>query len=472
MKGNIATICKLLKREIKFYRLFFLLLIPAFFSCAPTIPYHEYNYFSGSKFYNDTLKISANLFGDMKFSEPDRKKFRSFKKVESLKYKNLLFTATTWAEPLYDLLFFYEEEKNGQFSDTSEPITKLIYTDSINQNVLFKKSFKGKNISIYLMPRNMKSSVLEDGKHIIDNARFDISAKDDLTYSNVFNSYMGENNILYVMHKLNTAPIPYSKQSEWSKFQYLATILANDTNYPRYSEMTEKFEENRKKHLQPIISEIIQKNPEIETALEGTINTIKTISANENIVMLNEMHWNPNHRILATQLLNPLKENRYNYLAVEAVNQDFVADLNDRTFPTKNTGYYTREPFFGLFLRKAIEMGFKIVAYDDFESENRERTQAENLNQIFKEDPKAKVFVYAGIDHILEYSVNSKKMAQYFKEITGINPVTIDQVELVGNEENEVLFFPSGLIPKNININSDVDYFLINKLKPSLNMFF
>ena len=63
-------------------------------------------------------------------------------------------------------------------------------------------------------------------------------------------------------------------------------------------------------------------------------------------------------------------------------------------------------------------------------------------------------------------------MAQYFKEITGINPVTIDQVELVGNEENEVLFLTSDLVPKNKNINSDVDYFLINNLKPSLDMVF
>src|SRR5690606_1767890 len=136
----------------------------------------------------------------------------------------------------------------------------------------------------------------------------------------------------------------------------------------------------------------LQNNPEIKTTLEGTINAIKLLSTTENVVMLNEMHWNPNHRIFATQLLNPLKENGYNYLAVEAVNLDFVADLNDRTFPTKNTGYYTREPFFGLFLRKAIDMDFKIVAYDEFGTENRERTQAENLNKIFTEDPNAKVF--------------------------------------------------------------------------------
>lgn len=472
MKRKIALIHKLLKGENKFYNFFVFLLIPFIFSCSSTKQYHDYNYFSGSKFYNDTLNISAKLFGDMNFSDPQRKTFRSFKSVDGLMYRNLLFTATTFVEPFYDLLFFYDNEDLGQYTHDTEPLTKLIFHDSTNQNVLFKKTFNGKSISIYLIPRNGKSSVLEDGNQLIDAVKFDVSAKDDLNYSDVFNSYMDESNILYVVHKLNTAPIPSSKQSEWAKFQFLATILSNDTDYPIYLEIIEKFEENRKKHLKPIISEILQKNPETEITLKGTIEEIKSISKNENVIMLNEMHWLPNHRIFATQLLNPLKENGFKYLAVEAVTQDFVADLNNRTFPTKNTGYYTREPFFGLFIRKAIEMGFKIVAYDEFEVENRERAQAENLNKIFTEDPDAKVFVYAGIDHILENNADNKRMAQYFKEITGINPITIDQVELVGNEEIEVLFFPSSLVPKNKNINSDVDYFLINNLKPSLNMIF
>src|SRR5690606_11359485 len=183
MKKKLAIIHKSSTVAIKFRNFIILLFIPAFFSCAPTNPYHESNYFSGSKFYNDSLKISAKLFGDMKFSEPNRKTFRSFKKAEGLKYNNLLFTATTFVEPLYDLLFFYEEEKLGQYSKIAEPITKLIYTDSTNQNILFQKSFNGKFISIYLISQNGKSSVLEDGKQIIENIKFDISAKDDLTYS-------------------------------------------------------------------------------------------------------------------------------------------------------------------------------------------------------------------------------------------------------------------------------------------------
>src|SRR5690606_37224012 len=181
---------------------------------------------------------------------------------------------------------------------------------------------------------------------------------------------------------------------------------SNVTEYPVYSEIIEKFEEKRKKHLKPIISEVLQKHTGIEKNLEETINHIKSLAANEKIIMLNEMHWTPRHRIFATKLLEALKENGYTYLAVEAVNQDFVSDLNNRKYPTKNSGYYTREPFFGLFIRKAMDMGFAIVGYDEFETDNREKAQAVNLDKIFLKDTHAKVFVYAGIDHILENNAN------------------------------------------------------------------
>ncbi|MDN3723635.1 hypothetical protein QRD02_04525 [Aequorivita sp. SDUM287046] len=459
------------RRTIIISKIFLLLFVLALFSCSTGNNYYKYNYFSGSKFYNDSLNISAKLFGDMKFGQPDRKTFRSFKKAENLKYRNLLFTATTFIEPFYDLMFFYDEVHSGQNSSTSDEIIGPIFHDSITQNVLFRKSVNGKSVSIYLIPRNAKSSVIEDAQQIIENVKFEISVKDDLTYSDVFNSYMGVSNILYVIDKFDTAPIPNTKQSEWMKFQYLATLLANDTSYPTYSEIITKFEKNREEHLKPIISDIIQENPDVEKTLEGTIQKIKFLAKEEKVVMLNEMHWLPKNRILATELLKPLKENGYNFLAVEAVNKDFIEGLNNRKFPTKNTGYYAREPFFGLFIRKALEMGYTIVAYDEFETDNREKAQAISLSKIIENDPSAKVFVYAGIDHILENNAN-KRMAQYFKEITDIDPLTIDQVELGGSEENETVFFPSGLVPKDKNINSGVDYFLINNLKPSLNMVF
>ncbi|PQB08355.1 hypothetical protein BST83_15395 [Polaribacter filamentus] len=184
--------------------------------------------------------------------------------------------------------------------------------------------------------------------------------------------------------------------------------------------------------------------------------------------MLNEMHWHPKHRILALKLLEKLKENGFNYLAVEALDEKKDSLLNVNKFPIKSSGYYTREPYFAIFLREAIKLNYKIVGYDSFDTENREKTQAENIKSIIDKDPNAKVFVYTGIDHILEKDLKKKRMAEYFQNLTGINPLTIDQVELVSNSLNEITFIKSSLLKDIKKVNSNVDFFIVNNISPQL----
>lgn len=282
----------------------------------------------------------------------------------------------------------------------------------------------------------------------------------------MFNSYKNENNILYVLRKFDTAPIEENPSSKWMKFQYLATILSNTPNYKRYSEIIENSEASKKEYLKNIISTI--DSTEIITSLKAVLNHIKNISKNEKVVMLNEMHWLPKHRIFAYELLETLYENGYRYLAIEAVDKEEDIKLNNRMFPIANTGYYSKEPFFGIFVRKAINLGFEIVAYDDFDTNNRERAQALNLKKVFEKDSEAKMFVYAGIDHILEENPSRKRMAEYFTELTAINPLTIDQVEIIGNSTEEISLVKAGLFEGNEWINTAVDFFVINNIEPSL----
>ncbi|WP_164121924.1 hypothetical protein [Sphingobacterium sp. xlx-130] len=55
-----------------------------------------------------------------------------------------------------------------------------------------------------------------------------------------------------------------------------------------------------------------------------------------------------------------------------------------------------------------------------------------NLAEVLKTDPKAKILVYAGYDHIHEGTLTDwKKMAQFFKEFTNIDPLTISQTRHV-----------------------------------------
>lgn len=152
----------------------------------------------------------------------------------------------------------------------------------------------------------------------------------------------------------------------------------------------------------------------------------------EQIVLLNEAHHIPLHRVFAASLLEDLYDLGYKYLGVEAYNYEDTL-LKTRGFPIQETGYYTQEPQFGNFIRTALDLGFKVFAYEagaDYNGKEREIQQAKNIQKILKEDPKAKLFIYAGYDHIREDSLfNSweKAMAGWLKEYTGIDPLTINQ---------------------------------------------
>lgn len=155
----------------------------------------------------------------------------------------------------------------------------------------------------------------------------------------------------------------------------------------------------------------------------------------QRIVMINEDHNIPKHRLLSYNLLADLYKTGYRYLAVEALVPEFPQQFN-LDYP----GLYILEPNMANLLKKARELGYKLVAYEsqDTTAEDakrpyltdnlRELNQANNLRRIFTKDPKAKVLVHAGHGHIWEKgNKNMMTMAEYFKAISGIDPLTINQ---------------------------------------------
>jgi hypothetical protein len=106
-----------------------------------------------------------------------------------------------------------------------------------------------------------------------------------------------------------------------------------------------------------------------------------------------------------------------------------------RGYPIKESGFYTRDPEYAELIRDAILIGFKIFGYEASsgkDGKEREISQAMNIFNTIKIDSTAKVIIIAGFDHIREDTMlNSwgKAMAGRFLEFSGINPVTIDQVE-------------------------------------------
>jgi hypothetical protein len=169
---------------------------------------------------------------------------------------------------------------------------------------------------------------------------------------------------------------------------------------------------------------------------------ITFIASNYKVIMLNEALNKPLHRAFAYTLLDVLYNRGYRYLAMEMLNPMLDQELSKLTY---KTGHYATEPVAGELIRQALDLGFKLVAYEDPQSQQhtpteRDSIQAVNIAKILKQDPDAKIFVYASYGHIAEKSTTPEfiPMGMAFKRITGIDPLTIDQTDMT--EESNFAF--------------------------------
>ena len=158
------------------------------------------------------------------------------------------------------------------------------------------------------------------------------------------------------------------------------------------------------------------------------------------VVMVNERHHVSTERLLTLELLRPLYDQGFRYLAAEAL-WEGDDQLNRRGYPIRETGGYVSDVVFGELIRKALAIGYEVVPYEaspeqwqPTETMNsqqaRDYWQAQNLvAATLKQDPGARVLVHCGYGHLQE--VASPRgwvpMAHYFREATGLDPLTVDQ---------------------------------------------
>ncbi|MDE0054016.1 MAG: hypothetical protein OXT64_07145 [Gammaproteobacteria bacterium] len=162
------------------------------------------------------------------------------------------------------------------------------------------------------------------------------------------------------------------------------------------------------------------------------------------IVMVNEQHHVSTERLLTLELLRPLYDQGFRYLAVEAL-WEGDDELNRRSYPIRETGGYVSDVVFGELIREALTMGYEVVPYEASSEQwqptetmtsqqARDYGQAQNLiATTIKQDPEAKVLVHCGYDHLREVPSPGgwTPMAYYFREATGIDPLTVDQTLFV-----------------------------------------
>ena len=161
---------------------------------------------------------------------------------------------------------------------------------------------------------------------------------------------------------------------------------------------------------------------------------INFIAKKNRVIMINEAYSKPLHRAFTLSLLWDLYRQGYHYLAMEMLNNFTDHSLSKLTL---RTGYYTAEPVAGELVRSAIAMGYTLVSYEDTAASRhtvgqRDSVRALNIYKVLQQDTAAKILVHAS------YADISKKMSPdgyipmglAFKNLSGINPITIDQTDM------------------------------------------
>jgi hypothetical protein len=272
----------------------------------------------------------------------------------------------------------------------------------------------------------------------------------------IFGKYVKQNNYITPLFELKAMEDKYLASPIW-KEPYLESMILLEGwvgNYDRaYAYENTLYETSRvyKQIKNSLKNEIPDagKSPLADYKTLNPLDAIENAAVNRQVIMINEEHHTPFHRAVTLQLLKRLYDKGFRYFALEALYIDDSrigtkedAELNNRGFPTHKTGYYTDDPVFADAIRTALKLGYKVVPYEapaiceqgvdrNTCSERRERGQAQNIyDRILKDDPQAKILVHVGRSHNSKFvsNDNSKFMASYFREITKIEPFTIDQL--------------------------------------------
>ncbi len=171
----------------------------------------------------------------------------------------------------------------------------------------------------------------------------------------------------------------------------------------------------------------------------SAVDFIVSKASDFHFTLINEAHFNSQHRSFTQALLKPLWNLGYRYLALETLSYE-DKDLQVRGYPLISTGYYTKDSNFGNLVREALALGYQLVPYETQSNHDgtlRDRDQAHNLyEQTWKKDKKGKVLIHAGYSHISEMGdTRYEPMGYQLKKLVEQDILTIDQVVMVNLNE-------------------------------------
>lgn len=317
-----------------------------------------------------------------------------------------------------------------------------------------------------------EQTVTADIKKIFDRLKAGKNYLQELSsVMDIVNGAMNKNLFLKTLSEIKQFEIPKNQRNSLEMQMQLtySSFLGNNDIYKNLITQQEQFFKPQDSIVNVITNNKIGNN----LALAAIVKLAKST----NMLMINENHYYPSHRLLVLALLPQLKEAGYTHLALEALGSPADSLLNlPLAYPKLTTGFYSMEQNYSNLLREAKKLGFQFVAYENTDSKkDREIGQAENLyTRTIGKNKNAKVLVIAGVDHILEIpSTNGKKwMATLIKENYHINPITISQTHL--NSYRNYSQFKYQLFAKeelkDIKSIAAVDYFILNNQIEPVNL--
>jgi hypothetical protein len=199
-----------------------------------------------------------------------------------------------------------------------------------------------------------------------------------------------------------------------------------------YREVLASWDGNRR-NVETVSDFIYESFTQVYNAVDA-VEYIHSKSKPEQIVIINEAHHMPSHRVFTRSLLKGLYDEGFRYFGLETLGpiENNDPDLHARKYPKITTGYYSKEPQFGDLIREALKIGYTIFDYEaesGMNGKEREIEQAKNIQNFINTHPDGKFIIHCGFAHAYEgeYASWEKAMAGRLEEYTGINPLSINQ---------------------------------------------
>lgn len=204
----------------------------------------------------------------------------------------------------------------------------------------------------------------------------------------------------------------------------------------------------------PIFKSVTGKNracvlPSDTVTYIDPIPKIIELAKKHRLLMINESHTKPLHRVFVAKLSQALAKTGFDYMGIEPLSRslddaDTMTKFMQRGYPLfAELTYLRRDPIIGQAIEMIIASGYDLFAIEtdlpmplgtQSRIAHRESNNADRVIKFMGQNPKRKFVLYTGPHHLkeeLDYSGNAW-LAKFIKDKSKIDPLTIAQTDCYG----------------------------------------